>query len=251
MTVCAGPARRPAEGIGTFALVFAGCGAVITDAETRRRRSARSGSASSSSSSCIASDRVAGTPSPERTSIRSVSLSFFLTRHLPARDLGTYVAAQLVGALLASLLLLVIWPGHPTDLGATVPSIASGRALAIEVVLTALLMLVIMSVATDTRAVGAACGARDRRRRRPRGDRLRAVDRRLVEHRPIARPGRGVRSVAGLLGLLVGPLLGAPLGALALPVRARRARAHADHGQLTARWQPCCSSACTTPGARR
>jgi MIP family channel proteins len=84
-----------------------------------------------------------------------VSLSFFLTRHLPARDLAAYWAAQFAGAALAGLLLLAIWPGHPADLGATTPSIAAGRALLIEALLTAFLMLVIMSVATDTRAVGA------------------------------------------------------------------------------------------------
>ena len=44
-------------------------------------------------------------------------------------------------------------PGH---LGATVPSVGAGTALVYEVVLTALLMFVIVAVATDTRAVGAA-----------------------------------------------------------------------------------------------
>jgi aquaporin NIP len=83
-----------------------------------------------------------------------VSLSFFLTRHLPARDLAAYVCAQLTAALLAALVLLVVWPGHPADLGATVPSVSAGRALLLEALLTALLMLVIMSVATDTRALG-------------------------------------------------------------------------------------------------
>ena len=99
-----------------------------------------------------------------------VSLSFFLTRHLPARDLVAYWSAQFAGAVAAALLLLTIWPGHPADLGATVPSIAAGRALLIEAVLAALLMLVIMSVATDTRAVGApAAMPRHRGRGRPGG----------------------------------------------------------------------------------
>ena len=40
--------------------------------------------------------------------------------------------------------------------GATVPSVGAGTALVYEVVLTALLMFVIVAVATDTRAVGAA-----------------------------------------------------------------------------------------------
>ena len=41
-------------------------------------------------------------------------------------------------------------------IGATVPSVAGGSAFVYEVILTALLMFVIMAVATDTRAVGPA-----------------------------------------------------------------------------------------------
>jgi aquaporin NIP len=145
--------RAAAEAIGTFALVFAGCGAVVTDAQ-------RDGALGVVGIGLVfffvllAAIAALGHVSGAHFN-PGVSLSFFLTRHLPARDLGVYVAAQLVGAALAGLLLLVVWPGHPADLGATVPSVTAGRALLLEAVLTALLMLVIMSVATDTRAVGA------------------------------------------------------------------------------------------------
>lgn len=84
-----------------------------------------------------------------------VSLGFFVSRHLPARELGAYVAAQLVGATAGALLLGAVWPSDPANLGATMPTVPSGRAVLIEFVLTAILMFVIMSVATDTRAVGA------------------------------------------------------------------------------------------------
>lgn len=147
-------ARRTAgEAIGTFALVFAGCGAVVTDAE-------RGGSLGVVGIGLVfflvllAAIASLGHVSGAHFN-PGVSLSFFLTRHLPARDLSAYVAAQVAAATLAALLLLVIWPGHPADLGATVPSVSVWRALVLEVVLTAFLMLVIMSGATDTRAVGA------------------------------------------------------------------------------------------------
>jgi glycerol uptake facilitator-like aquaporin len=58
--------------------------------------------------------------------------------------------------VIAALLLLAVWTDAPADLGATVPSVAAWSALVYEIVLTALLMFVIMAVATDTRAVGAA-----------------------------------------------------------------------------------------------
>src|SRR4051794_15950102 len=81
----------------------------------------------------------------------AVTVAFTLTRHFPRREALTYVAAQLAGAALAGLLLLAIWPEKPGHLGANAIGIAPGRALLVETVLSALLMFVIMAVATDTR----------------------------------------------------------------------------------------------------
>jgi aquaporin NIP len=145
--------RAAAEAVGTFALVFAGCGAIVTDAE-RHGALGAVGVGLVFFLVLLAAIASLGHISGAHFN-PGVSLSFFLTRHLPARDLLAYWAAQLTGACLAALVLLVVWPGHPADLGATVPSIAAGRAVIVEAILTALLMLVIMSVATDTRAVGA------------------------------------------------------------------------------------------------
>ncbi len=145
--------RAVAEGVGTFALVFAGCGAIVTNAE-RHGALGVVGIGLVFFLVLLAAIATLGHISGAHFN-PGVSLSFFLTRHLPARDLVSYWAAQLAGAVAAGLLLLALWPGHPADLGATVPTIAVGRALVLEVLLTALLMLVIMSVATDTRAVGA------------------------------------------------------------------------------------------------
>jgi MIP family channel proteins len=85
----------------------------------------------------------------------AVTLAFALTRHFPGREAAAYVAAQAVGATAAALLLGAAWEGSPADLGATVPSVGAGTAVLYEIVLTAILMFVIMAVATDTRAVGA------------------------------------------------------------------------------------------------
>jgi MIP family channel proteins len=83
----------------------------------------------------------------------AVSLAFAVGRHFPLRDLGPYWLAQLLGAVLASLSVRAIW-GDVGTLGATVPGLATGPALLLEVLLTFLLMFVITAVATDTRAVG-------------------------------------------------------------------------------------------------
>jgi len=58
--------------------------------------------------------------------------------------------------VLGALALLAVWPDAPASLGATVPSVGIGNGLVYEVTMTAFLMFVIMAVATDTRAVGAA-----------------------------------------------------------------------------------------------
>ena len=205
--------RAVAEAIGTFALVFAGCGAIVTDAQ-------RDGALGVVGVGLVfflvllAAIASLGHVSGAHFN-PGVSLSFFLTRHLPARDLGAYWIAQLAGATLAALLLLVIWPGHPADLGATVPSIAAGRAFVLEVVLTALLMLVIMSVATDTRAVGAPAALAI----------AAAVGLAAIAFGPLTGASLNTaRSLGPALAsgqwhdfwiYIAGPFIGAPLGALA------------------------------------
>lgn len=145
--------RATAEAIGTFALVFAGGGAIITDAQ-RGGALGAVGVGLVFGLVILAAIAALGHVSGAHFN-PAVSVSFWLTRHLPGREAATYVLAQVAGALAAALLLWVIWPDRPADLGATVPSIAVGRALLLEAVMSALLMLVIISVATDTRAVGA------------------------------------------------------------------------------------------------
>jgi aquaporin NIP len=142
--------RVTAEALGAFALVFAGCGAIVTNAE-------RGGTLGSVGVSLgfglviLAGIAAFGHISGAHFN-PAVTASFFLTRHLPGRDAITYVGAQVVGATCAALLLWLVWPSKPASLGATVPTIAVGRAVLLEGVMTAMLMAVILSVATDTRA---------------------------------------------------------------------------------------------------
>jgi len=86
----------------------------------------------------------------------AVTIAFALTRHFPAREAAAYIGAQVAGATIGALTLLAVWPDKPASLGAAVPSVGVGSALTYEMILTALLMFVILAVATDTRAVGAA-----------------------------------------------------------------------------------------------
>jgi MIP family channel proteins len=85
----------------------------------------------------------------------AVTFAFALTRHFPRRHIVPYWAAQVAGAAIAAAILRGSL-GNVARVGATYPSGSDGQAFLWEVVLTFFLMLVIMAVATDTRAVGEA-----------------------------------------------------------------------------------------------
>jgi aquaporin NIP len=146
--------RAVAEGIAAFALVFAGCGAIITDAT---HHGALGSVGVSLVFGLVIMAMIYATGHLSGAHINpAVTLAFTLTRHFPARDALAYVAAQLAGASAAAFLLAGAWSEKPAHLGATIPSVGVATALLYEAVLSAFLMFVIISVATDTRAVGAA-----------------------------------------------------------------------------------------------
>jgi MIP family channel proteins len=146
--------RSVAEGLGTFALVFAGCGAIVVDAE-RGGSLGATGVAAAFGLVVMAMVYAVGHVSGAHIN-PAVTTAFAATRHFPVREAVVYVPAQLAGAVAAALTLRLVWDGTPAALGATVPSVGPGAAVVYEAVLTAFLMFVIMAVATDTRAVGAA-----------------------------------------------------------------------------------------------
>jgi len=146
--------RAGAEALAAFALVFAGCGAVVANVQYDNALGAVGVSLVFG---LIIMVMVYATGHLSGAHINpAVTIAFTLTRHFPPRDAVAYIAAQLAGAAAGALILLAVWPDQPGDLGATVPSVGTGSAFVYELVLTAFLMFVIMAVATDTRAVGAA-----------------------------------------------------------------------------------------------
>jgi MIP family channel proteins len=146
--------RASAEALAAFALVFAGCGAIVTDASYD---GALGTVGIGLVFGLIIMVMIYATGHLSGAHINpAVTIAFTLTRHFRVRDAAAYIAAQLAGATAAALVLLAVWPDKPAALGATVPSVEAGSALVYEVILTAILMFVIIAVATDTRAVGAA-----------------------------------------------------------------------------------------------
>ena len=141
-----------AEAIGAFALVFAGCGAIMVDAKTGAL--GHIGVAISFGLVIMVMIYAVGHVSGAHFN-PAVTFSFALARHFPRRRIVPYWAAQLTGAVIAAAILRGSL-GNVAHMGATYPSGSEGQAFLWESVLSFFLMFVIMAVATDTRAVGEA-----------------------------------------------------------------------------------------------
>ena len=83
----------------------------------------------------------------------AVTLAFAVTRHFSWRDVPSYLTGQIVGAVAGAAVLRGIF-GLEAGLGVTLPSGSLSQAFGVETLLSGVLMFVIISVATDTRAVG-------------------------------------------------------------------------------------------------
>ena len=141
-----------AEAIGTFALVFAGCGAIMVDAKTGAL--GHLGVAISFGLVIMVMIYAVGHVSGAHFNA-AVTFAFALTRHFPWRKAVGYWSAQLTGAVVAAAVLRGSL-GNVARVGATLPAGSQAQAFLFEVVMSGFLMLVILAVATDTRAVGEA-----------------------------------------------------------------------------------------------
>lgn len=86
----------------------------------------------------------------------AVSIALWSIKKLSTKDMIMYITSQIIGAILASLLLRAMF-GNIATLGATLPNDALFDneifvALAVELIYTFILMVVIMGVAVDNRA---------------------------------------------------------------------------------------------------
>jgi aquaporin Z len=143
--------RLAAELLGTFALVFAGTGAVTINVLSGGAVS-HVGVALTFGLVVLAMTYAVGDVSGTHLN-PAVTLGFFAARRFGGAWVVPYVLCHTAGAFLASVLLRLLFPAQPT-LGATLPAGIPGQSFALEVVLT----LLLMSVSTGAKEKGITAG---------------------------------------------------------------------------------------------
>lgn len=149
-----GMARRYlAEGVGTFGIVFAPV-ALSGSSALHGGDPSLAAAAWVSGLAVLAMIYALGHISAAHFN-PAVTVGFAAAGRFPWRYVGPYALSQLGGAVLAAAVgAMLFGPGHGTH----VPAVAAPVAVGTEVALSFLLMLVIISVATDKRASGAVPG---------------------------------------------------------------------------------------------
>ena len=147
--------RYLAEFIGTFALVFAGTGAIVVN-DVSGGAVSPVGIALSFGLVVMVMVYAVGDISGAHIN-PAVTVGFWAARRLSACELLPYILSQCLGASAASLTLRVLFMGHPT-LGVTSPSGSFSQSFVLEIVLTFFLMFVILCITTGAREKGLMTG---------------------------------------------------------------------------------------------
>jgi aquaporin Z len=150
-----GMRKLAAELFGTFALVFAGTGAVVVN-DVSNGTVSHVGIALTFGLVVLAMVYALGDVSGCHLN-PAVTLGFFVARRFDGRLVVPYVVSQLFGAVLASVTLRLMFPTHAT-LGATFPAGDPVQSLVLEFILTLMLMFVILSVSTGSKEKGVLAG---------------------------------------------------------------------------------------------
>jgi len=144
-----------AEMMGTFILVFTGCGAVIVN-DLYGGVLGHLGINIVFGLVVMAVVYSLGNVSGAHIN-PAVTIGFYVAKRFPASLLLPYIASQFVGAILAGLVLNALFPTHP-NLGGTALAVPVGTGIAIEILLTFILMYVILNVSTGHKEKGIMAG---------------------------------------------------------------------------------------------
>jgi aquaporin NIP len=144
-----------AEFIGTFALVFAGTGAIVIN-DVSHGAITHVGIALTFGLIVLVMIYAVGDISGAHLN-PAVTIGFWFSRRLPGREVLPYIVSQCAGAFAASGLMRLLFPDNRL-LGATQPAGSELQSFVLEFLLTALLMFVILGVSTGASEKGITAG---------------------------------------------------------------------------------------------
>lgn len=144
-----------AEFLGTFVLVFMGTGAIVIN-EVSHGTVTHVGISLTFGLVVLALIYALGEVSGAHLN-PAVTVGFWASRRFPACSVIPYIVSQCLGAMLASLVLWHLFPNSGT-LGETTPAGSALQSLQLEVILSAILMFVILSVSTGAKEKGIMAG---------------------------------------------------------------------------------------------
>jgi aquaporin NIP len=147
--------KLAAEFFGTFALVFAGTGAIVINDVTGGAVT-HAGIALTFGLVVLAMIYTVGDVSGAHLN-PAVTIGFFAARRCEWMAVPGYILSQLLGATAASLLLRFLFPQNET-MGITLPAGSVLQSFILEAVLTFILMWVILSVSTGAKEKGITAG---------------------------------------------------------------------------------------------
>jgi len=143
------------ETLGTFALVFCGTGAIITN-QLSGGAVTHLGIAITFGLIVLAMIYAFGDKSGAHLN-PAVTIAFWFAGRFPAKEILPFIISQLVGAFAASASLKLLFPEHET-LGATLPAGSTFQSFVLEIILMFMLMLVIINVSTGAKEKGITAG---------------------------------------------------------------------------------------------
>jgi MIP family channel proteins len=144
-----------AEFVGTFALVFAGTGAIVIN-DVSGGAVTHVGIALTFGLVVLAMIYTVGDISGAHLN-PAVTFGFWFSGRFYGPKVLPYVLSQTAGAALASGILLLLFPKHST-LGSTLPAGSEAQSFVLELILTFLLMFVILNVSTGAKEKGITAG---------------------------------------------------------------------------------------------
>ena len=144
-----------AEAIGTFILIFVGTGSVIvndvTDGDVSLVGIAMAWGLVVSAMIYAIGDLSGAHINP------AVTIAFWIAKRFEGDKVIPYVVAQCIGAIAASALLRLMYPGQES-LGSTLPDGTVMQSFILEIVLTFILMFVVLNVTVGAKEKGITAG---------------------------------------------------------------------------------------------